>query len=416
MRAAAFHDHELAVRGGSRHRGDDPLPRGGMAADFDVASEQLRDLTGPRHPQQAHASTGAVLNEEVVADSGDVAADLAEVDRLAIRDPTRTGLVEKPQRNTGSDEVDAGRPRVGREDRDDPVRGDRGVREREVRAHPDQLSLARSVGAHGDQSRSQIPPIVLDLVDDGEHLLAAEHHSRMGCRTRGQRACLVSDQLLLRRGLALRAHRCGGLVERLVVDRRHRHDEQMGGSVRDVPESIGVPPDAGDAASRLGRGFQPLDAPIAALLGNACGEGQRRAVFGPVEALDAEWGVGDLHRLPSPGTHHVDLPLALGVATHEGDPRRVRRQPRSGVGGAAGEPARDAAGELDAPHLPHRSIRGEIGPRRREDRERAIRCDVRAADGDELLDIGCAHPHSPANELVSPISRVLSSGIGSTAA
>jgi len=190
----------------------------------------------------------------------------------------------------------------------------------------------------------------------------------------------------------------------------------VGGPVRDVAEPVGLPADAGDAARRLGCGIQPLHAPVAARLGNAGGEGQRRAVHGPVDGIDAERGIGDLHGLPSPGIHHVDLPFALGIAAHEGDPRPVRRQSRSGIGGAAGEPARDAAGEVDAPHLPHRAIRSEVGTGRREDRQRAIRGDVRAADGDEILDVGGAHAHSPANELVSPISRVLSSGIGSTAA
>ena len=180
-RAAAFHDHELAERGGGRHRGDDPLPRGGMAADLDVAAEQLRDLTGPRHPQQAHAAARAVLHEEVVADRGDVAADLAEVDRLGIREPTRTVLLEKPQRHAGSDEVDAGRrPRRTRAPRSTPSSATAASEIERFDAHPDQLALARSVGAHGDQPRAQIAPVVLDLVDDGEHLLAAEHHSRIG--------------------------------------------------------------------------------------------------------------------------------------------------------------------------------------------------------------------------------------------
>ena len=81
-----------------------------------------------------------------------------------------------------------------------------------------------------------------------------------------------------------------------------------------------------------------------------------------------------------------------------------------------GEAARCAVGKIDAPQLADRAVRREVGARDREDRERAVGSDRRASDRDELLDVVGAHRHSPANELVSPTSRVLSSGIGSTAA
>ena len=89
-------------------------------------------------------------------------------------------------------------------------------------------------------------------------------------------------------------------------------------------------------------------------------------------------------------------------------------------GAAVRRPAREAprraVGQVDAPQLADRAVRGEIGTRCREDGERAVGRDVGATDRDELLDVFGAHAHSPANELVSPTSRVLSSGIGSTAA
>ena len=180
-----------------------------------------------------------------------------------------------------------------------------------------------------------------------------------------------------------------------------------------------MPADARDAPGRFGRGIQPLDAAVASLLRDARGEGERRRRRATSRSPRHPSGASvDLHRLPASGGHHVDLRLVPSSSPREeGDARAVRRQLGRGVGRAPGEPARTCRrADRHATAGPRRGWRRGRGATSRRPRTSASGAISRAADRDELLDVVGAHAHSPANELVSPIRRVLSSGIGSTAA
>jgi hypothetical protein len=144
-----------------------------MAADFDVAAEQLSDRAGTCHPEEADPASRAILHEEVVSDRRDVAADLAEIDRLGIREaggvrPLRAAQSATPGA-TKSMPDSPGRRRARRSRR--PATATSEIERsplRPISSRSPEPSAARR------QARSQIAPIVLDLVDDGEHLVAAE--------------------------------------------------------------------------------------------------------------------------------------------------------------------------------------------------------------------------------------------------
>ena len=153
------------------------------------------------------------------------------------------------------------------------------------------------------------------------------------------------DELLLRRRLALRQHGRRGLVERLIVHLGRCDDEDLRRSIGQVAEPVRMPADAGDAPRRLGRGIQPFDAAVAALLGNAGGEGERAAVRRPVEVLDAEraprWPAPARHlRRPSrrsaacpsasPRMKAIRVPSGDSVGAESAVPRVIRRGVPSG--------------------------------------------------------------------------------------
>ena len=136
--------HELAEGVGPRQRRDDAPARGILTAHLDVPADaprstRRRAVTRSRCTRPARAP----LHEEVVADRRDVASHLAEVDGIRIGEPARAALLEQPQRDAGSDEVDAlrrRRPTASSGDR--AVVGDRDIRDREVR--PSRPSTSRS--------------------------------------------------------------------------------------------------------------------------------------------------------------------------------------------------------------------------------------------------------------------------------
>ncbi len=265
----AFLDHdELAERlrcGDSR---DDPAVALGVTRDLDIAAEHLGDLTRPRDAEQAHTPARAVLHEEVVADAGDVAADLAEVDRLGVRETARSRRLEDPERDAGGDEVDALGADVAREHGDRAVAGDRNLADREVRIATHHDAVSRAVHAYGHEHRAKIAPRVLDLIRRRQDLVSGEHRAGERRVALGQPKGLVRHHLLLGSGLALGNHDGSGLVERLGVRRRSLDGEQRGRPIGEVAEPVGVPADAGDVARSLGRGIQPLDRAVATGLGN----------------------------------------------------------------------------------------------------------------------------------------------------
>ena len=171
-----------------------------------------------------------------------------------------------------------------------------------------------------------------------------------------------------------------------------------------------MPPDAGDVARRLGRGIQPLDAAVAALLGDARGEGQRRAVVGPVERSRRRAG----RRSPAPAPlprHRRRGSAACPSRRHAG--RRSATPSGDSRGAESAVPRVRRRGVPSGRSTRHSCPTARLAARSGRDVAKTANEPSGAmsgpADRDELLDVCGAHAHSPANELVSPTSRVLSS-------
>ncbi len=407
-----MHHHEFAERLGRSDGCHHPARRRGVAVHLEVAAEHLAHGAGPGHPQQAHPPARAVLHEHGVAVEGQVAAHLAEVDRLGIRQRPRPARLDDEQCDTGGDEVDAALAHVVREREDGAVRRDVDGGDREVLGGAQHLALRSPVDGDRDDAVTQVAAPGLYLVGD------AEQFGAVGRPGHAAPVRVAVSELRRLPGDDARprlVERRRGRVERLGVGGGHVDDEQLRRAV-EVPKAVRVPADAGDAARRFGRGIPPLDRAVATGLRHARGEGEAPSLGGEGEVGHSPGLVGDLDGLTAAGIDDEDLRAPPRVLAQEGDDGVIGRQPGRPIVHPAGETARRPRGEVDPPQLPHRPVGGEVRTRGREDRERSVGGDRGPTDPDQGFDVGRPHAHSPPNEPVSPTRRVLSAGTGSTAA
>ena len=211
---------------GARHGGDDPVAGRGVAGHLDIAAEDLGDLARPGDAEQAHAPARAVLHEEVVADGRDVAADLAEVDRLGVGEPARARRPRAATVRRPGAMKSMPSPDLAGEQRDRAVVGDR--RASTIDRFASRPSTSRSPEpstAHGDERDAQVATVAARSRRRTVRIssVRAEHHAAVGrvARRSAARASAATSGLLRRR-LVVGAHGGRGLVERLGVRLRAR--------------------------------------------------------------------------------------------------------------------------------------------------------------------------------------------------
>ena len=192
-----------------------------------------------------------------------MAADLAEVDRLGVGEPARArrprgARARRRARRSRCRSAPTSAARIAIV----PSAATATSLDREVRVATDQLALARAVGAHGDEHASAGRGDRLDLVDDGQDLVAARRRRPSATPSPvGERGRLVR-----RRAASSAASRPRDAPRQRARRTARRRvagtstTNSCDGPVGEVAEPVRVPADAGDVARRLGRGIQPLDA------------------------------------------------------------------------------------------------------------------------------------------------------------
>ena len=113
-------------------------------------------------------------------------------------------------------------------------------------------------------------------------------------------------------------------VAGLAIHAWHIDEEDLATPIGRVAEPVGAVLESADATGRLRTRPEVRDGAVPSVFGDRSGEGDAPGVRGPAPDPDAEFLIGQLHRLSAICSHDLQLCRTVGWRPDEGEKGAIR--------------------------------------------------------------------------------------------